>query len=101
MNKKIAIAGVSIIALGAAHTAFWVYQSGKIKFSIEQAAGKISKEIGRKNTEFFYTSSEVSGYPFNFTVRVNQPKFISAGGGQKVEVTSGDEPVIIISNLLG
>lgn len=101
MNKKFLIAGVSLVAIGAAHTAFWVYQSGKIKFAIEQTAGKFSKEIGRKNTELFYTSSDISGYPFNFTVKISQPKFITAGSGEKVEITTGDEPIIIVSNLLG
>lgn len=101
MNKKIAIASASLIALGAAHTTFWFYQSGKIKLSIEQAANQISKEIGRKNTEFFYTSSDISGYPLNFTVRVNQPKFITAGGGEKLEISSADQPLVIKSNLIG
>lgn len=102
MKKKFtALAGASFVALAAAHAAYWVYQSNNIKSSIEIAAEQISKELGRKNTEFFYTSSEVSGYPFNFTVHINQPKFISTGGGEKIEVSSAAEPLVIISNLIG
>lgn len=101
MNKKILITGVSLIVLVGAHAAFWVYQSGKIKSSIEQMAGQISREVGRKNTEFFFTSSKISGYPFNFTVDINQPKFISSGGGEKLELSSGDEHLIVITNLVG
>lgn len=101
MNKKILITGLSVIVLGSAHAAFWVYQSGKIKSSIEQMAGQISKEIGKKNTEFFFTSSKISGYPFNFTVDINQPKFISTGNGEKLELSSGEEHLIVTTNLVG
>lgn len=101
MNKKILISGISLVAIFAAHSGFWLYQSGNIKFALEQTAGKLSKEIGRKNTELFYTSSDISGYPLNFTLKVSQPKFITAGGGEKIEMTSGDEPIVIVSNLLG
>ncbi len=101
MNKKIVIAGLSLGVLAGLHTTFWFYQSGKIKASIEQAASQISKEIGNKNTEFFYTSSNITGFPLNFAVNINQPKFVSAAGGEKLEVSSGDETLVITSNLLG
>ena len=102
MNKKItAIASASVIALATAHAAYWVYQSDKIKASIEVAAGQISKELGRKKSEFFYSSSKVTGYPFSLTVDINQPKFISTGGGEKTEISSADEPLVVVSNLIG
>ena len=60
MNKKIIVAGLSVVLLGGLHTSYWIYESGKIKSSIEQAVGQISKEVGRKNAEFTYASSSVS-----------------------------------------
>ena len=101
MNKKILVAGLAVVALGAAHTAFWVYQSGKIKESLVAMSGQVSKEIAGKNTEFLFASSEVSGYPLNFVATISQPKFTRTGGGEKLELSGGEENLVITSNLLG
>jgi hypothetical protein len=102
MNKKMtALISIAVVTLVAGHTGYWIYQSGKIKSSIGAAAGQISKELGRKKAEFFFESSSVSGYPFTFTVHINQPKFISTGGGERLEVSSGTEQLVVISNLTG
>ena len=58
MNKKIVVTGLSVVLLGTLHASFWIYESGKIKSSIEQAAGKISKEIGRNWKNLIYVFEE-------------------------------------------
>jgi hypothetical protein len=100
-NKKIlavtALAGVVI----ASHAAFWIYESAKIKTSIEQLAGRISKEIGKKNTELLFAKSEISGYPLHFVVKLSQPRITSTSGGEKLELSSLEEKLLISTNLIG
>jgi|GEM_PF-5195842 len=101
MKKKIlAVVVLAGLVIGS-HAAFWIYESGKIKTSIEQLAGRISKEIGKKNTELLFSKSELSGYPFHFAVKLSQPKITSTGGGEKLELFSADEQLIITTNLTG
>lgn len=102
MNRKLtAVIGVSCATILAAHAAYWIYQSGKIKASMGIAANQISQELGRKNSEFFFGSSSISGYPFKFEVSLNEPKFIRTGGGETMEVSSPSDPLVVTSNLIG
>lgn len=101
MNKKLLFAGISVIALGGAHTAFWVSQSSKIQASMEQVVAQIAKEVGKSNSEFTYTAANVSGYPFNFTVTIEQPKFVSVSEGERLELSADQEKLVVTSNLFG
>lgn len=101
MNKKAIAIGLSVVAFGVAHAAFWVYQSGKIKESIGQLTTQIAKGAGGNDSEFFYSSSSVSGYPLSFKVSVHEPKYTGLYKGRKVEVSSAEQPLVIASNLIG
>lgn len=101
MNKKVIVAGLSVVAFGAVHATFWSYQSGKIKESIGQLTTQVAKGFGGKDAEFIYSNSSVSGYPLSFKVTINEPKYTSLNDGKKVEISSGEQPLVIVSNLTG
>jgi hypothetical protein len=81
------------------YSATWLYNSNAVKENTEIAILALTKDLGGKKSDFLYSDTTISGFPFYYTVQINKPRFILNDRELSVDLSS-EEPLIIKSDIL-
>lgn len=101
MRKYITnIAGVAV-SLTVIYSVGWFYQANRIRTLTEELITDVSESVGAQRSEFFYSRSEVKGFPFRYDVNIYDPRFISYNTSDPIEISSADRLTVSTSTLGG
>jgi hypothetical protein len=100
MKRFFATISAFVVILTIIYSGFWFYQSKKVKTLTEAYVREMTKRFGSDKSEFVYTTSKTSGFPFSFDVEFAKPKFVIDDRNLTAEISS-EGSIIMSSNIIG
>ena len=88
-----------ILIFTSLYSGIWFYNSKAVQLHTEQAILALTKDLGGKKSDFKFTDSSINGFPFNYKVQINKPRFILNDSDISVDMSS-EEPLIVESDIL-
>ena len=90
---------VFVVIFAGLYSGVWFYNANAVKLHTEQAILTLTKDLGGKKSDFIFSDTQISGFPLNYKVQINKPRFILNDQDISVDMSS-DEPLIVESDIL-
>lgn len=100
MKRSYVILILVALVFSAAYSAFWFHQSSRVKQITEEAVVHFAKRFGGVRSNFVYSQSKISGFPFSFNVELSQPKLMVYEDDVMMDIYSA-ESLYISTNVIG
>ncbi len=94
MRKYLKIIAIFIISLSAIYSGFWLFNKNRIKVFAESLVQNAIKRIGGEDSEFYYSQTLVTGFPFSYKVTISNPQFAFRDVGIFFDVASQGDLVL-------
>lgn len=90
---------ISIILLGtiAAYIIVWFYQAKRLEHHLGAMMSRSMEDLFGERLNFFYSTAEVKGFPFQFIITLKKPHIVVTGVQKATEISSHHEMVIKVT----